>query len=240
MNLISNLKKNRIFSISIITLLSSIALILCITCLTAIKPNRAVAETIDELMVQVQQAEQLYDKALSEKISYEKKYEECIQTIEESNEKIPELQKQIGARVKEMYINRINGSLFSLIISSDSLDEFFRNVDYVNRINQKDANLVIECKGYREAAEKAESEIRPALDAAIQSEYEAMSILASVQGAIAALEAQNIPVNPGGGDDPGGGGGGEDDPGGGGGDLPIPYGDDIVSRALSCMGHPYG
>lgn len=239
MNLISKFKKNKILSISIVALLSFIALILCVTCLTAIKPNRAAAETIDELMAQVQKAEQLYDKALSEKISYEKKYDECIQTIEEANKKIPELQKQIGARIKEMYINRVNGSLFSLIISSDSLEDFFRNLDYVNRINQQDANLVIECKGYREAAEKAEDEIRPALDAAIQSEYEALAILASIQDAIAALEAQDIPVNPGGGDDPGGGGG--DDPGGGGGgDLPIPYGDDIVSRALSCIGHPYG
>ena len=125
-----------------------------------------------------------------------------------------------------------------MLLNSSSLSDVITILDYVNKINQKDAALIAECSQLKAQARDAEAQIRISIDASIASAEEAASILASVQSAIEALQAQNIPVVP----DPGGGGGGGDDPEPGPGPEPgpMPYGDDIVTRAYSCIGLPYG
>lgn len=231
-------QQGKILKISIFSILCASLIVLVATSISTIKTNKAAADTIEELMQQVTQAEQLYDKALSEQYAAEAKYNEAEETIRYAEQRIPELQYQIGQRAKELYINRANGLLL-MLLNSSSLSDIITILDYINKINQKDAALIAECAQLKAQAQDAEAQIRLSIDASIASADEAASILASVQYAIEALQAQNIPVVP---DPGGGGGGGGDDPGPGPGPEPgpMPYGDDIVTRAYSCIGLPYG
>lgn len=232
---LQSVKQSKVLKFSLISGLFAILLILVVSLTMTIKPNKAGAETIDDLLAQVNEAEQLYDKALSEQYAAEAKYNEAEETIAYAEKRVPELQTEIGKRAKEIYMNRSGGLIFMLLDTS-SLSDLITILDYVNTINEKDTALISECNDLKAKARQAEADIRPSLDAARASADEAAGILASVQGAISALQAQNIPVVP----EPGGGGGDTPDPDPDPDPGPVPSGDDIVSRALACIGKPYG
>lgn len=130
-----------------------------ISCLCNIKPNRARAATIEELKAQVKEAEIAYDTALSEQYAQETRYNEYQETIDYASQRIPELQSQIGDRLKEIYMNRSHVSIIQLLLGSDTLQDFLTNLDYFNKINQKDTDLMAEYAELKEQSEIAQSEI---------------------------------------------------------------------------------
>lgn len=239
------IKHNKYFRYSIISLVSFVAIFLVCASIYAIAPKKASADTIAELKAQVTAAEQMYVQANIEKSQAEQRYQECQETIEYASWKQPQLQGELSKSVATMYRNGIGvNSLVQCIVDSTDLGDLLSRLDYINAVHNKYVELMNECADLKASAEQAQADIWPSLQTADEKAAEAQSIMASAQGAIEALEAQNIPVIDPGTGGGGGGGGGGDDPGPGPGPSPdpgpIPYGDDVVSRALACLGKPYG
>lgn len=243
-------EKKYLIVISFICALLLSVSVITLNCLSWNK-QKASAATIDDLMTQVSQYEQLYVTALINKNEAELKVTECQKTIDEATEKIPIYQQELLDSYKLMYINNIGcESIFSCFLKSNDLNELINNIEYFNRINRKTNELMQECTNLKEQAQKAQDEIWPAIVEADSQSKEAENIIAGLKGTIAELEAADIHIPlpdmqdnyedsdsewneewtpiPGPAPTPA--------------PTPTPAADGniIVERALSCIGLPYG
>lgn len=98
-----------------------------------------------------------YYRALDEQETARKAMATEQQRIDEATTRILELQKHLGARVRSMY--RMGPStFFDFVLGASSFDEFTRNWDLLNNLNESDTQAVSETKKLREVVELSKEE----------------------------------------------------------------------------------
>lgn len=148
-----------------------------------------------------------------------------------------------------MYRDKVGTqSLINCFLNAKDFGELLNNLECFNRLNQRTVDLMNEVKDLKKQAQIAQEEIWPAIETADAKANEAQGIIQSVSGAIQTLEANNIhmaipgseesPYSPTPAPAPTPDPGPSPDPGPTP-DPPEPAGD-VVSRAYSCIGRPYG
>jgi len=113
-------------------------------------------------------------------------------------------QRQLGARLKTLYVSGDSGSTLEILLGATSLDDFLNRVDTVNRVSDQDALIVREVKTFRHSVlvhgaelKKARAEQkqvvaqRAAAKADIQQGLaEREQLVASIRAEIVRLEAE--------------------------------------------------
>ena len=75
--------------------------------------------------------------------------------IDELSGRISEIQGRLGTRAREMYRNG-SSSFVDLLLGASSFDEFAKNWDLLNRVNETDADLSSEARDLRAETEEQE------------------------------------------------------------------------------------
>ena len=215
----------------------------------------AMQDTLDRLSAE-------YGEALAAQAAAEESRDAAQARIEEISAEIEDLQARLGARAREMYRTG-NVSFIEIVLGSRSFEEFATSLDMANRVNENDANMVAQQKELRAEAEQQRAEYAEQAEVAAQKSAEAAEAEAQAEATVAEMQAiydnlseeaaqlleeeraaqeaaeaaraaAIVAESAAGGDD------------GGYYDADADYsavayggGDDVVSRAYSCLGAPY-
>lgn len=225
----------------------------------------AAREQLVTLQADLEAAEEAYGKAITEQETAQAAMEAEQDKIDEANARISGLQDRLSDRASSMYKS---GSLSAIdfLLGATTFQEFTTNWGLLERMNEKDADLVDETKTARAEREAARDEYARQEQVAAEKADEAAQISADTQARISEVSAQiealdeearqlleaeqaaeaarqaaeNQPQNPttGGGDTSGGntGGGGYVDSGP---SNPVPSYGSVVDYAMSRIGCPY-
>lgn len=117
------------------------------------------AAEADAALSQLHSMEQTMNEASDNYFACLFEYQEAIDAREETeariddiNERIDEVQNRLGTRAREMYRNG-SSSFLDLILGATSFEEFAKNWDLMNRVNETDAELSVEAKDLRSELE---------------------------------------------------------------------------------------
>lgn len=156
----------------------------------------AALQSLNTMMIRLDEANANYNAALAEQDEAEKKVEEAQKTIDQKTEEIEEYQEQLGTRARSMY--RTGSSTFiDVLFGSATFDEFATNLDILNTMNEDDANMVAETKAARAELEAAKVELdeqskraKEKTEEAAKLRDEANQMAADMQAAYAGLSAE--------------------------------------------------
>lgn len=130
---------------------------------------------LDDMQARLAQASDDYFTALEEHDAATAKMEECQTKIDENNVQIASYQERLGGRAKNMYING-QTTFLDIILGSSSFDDFLKNWDALQAMNNSDAELVATTKALREDNETQKAEYQTQADLAQQKMDEAEKI----------------------------------------------------------------
>lgn len=226
-------------------ILIALLIIITLNILCCPKQN-AFADTKEELLKQVHQAEQMYVAAQIEIREAQEKEVECQSIIDQANELIPVYQNELNKRTVMMYKDKIGSEgFFSSLFQIENLNDLVKNLEYFKRLNDSTNDLLKKYVELYNKSVEARDEIWQATVTAESKAKEAENLIVSTKSAVAQLETVNIHItlpepqeeqyNP------GGGGGYTPIPGPSPHPTPDPFPDKntIVDRALSCLGKYY-
>ena len=109
----------------------------------------AVRVKLDDMQSKLSKASDDYYTALEEHDVATQKMDEAQTKIDENNVRIAELQERLGGRARSMYRNG-QTTFLDIVLGSASFDDFLKNWDSLNMLNDEDAKLVSETKTLRE------------------------------------------------------------------------------------------
>ena len=215
----------------VVTVVSIVALILCLSLSVALSPKRAIADP-DNLQTTLDETSNAYFEALAAQEEAQAKVNEAEAIIAECEEKIPIVQGKLCTRAKSMYMNRGFGEILELLTGATSIEDLVNNLQYISIVNSKDAALIQSSKDLKAQVESGKASLEANLAAATEQANIAADAYNRAQAALEAAKARQQQEEEGGG---GGGGGGGYHPSPG----PAPYSGDVVSTAYNCIGHWY-
>ena len=109
----------------------------------------AVRVKLDDMQSRLSKASDDYYTALEEHDVAKAKMDEAQTKIDENNVRIGELQGRLGDRARSMYRNG-QTTFLDILLGSASFDDFLKNWDSLETLNDNDAKLVSETKTLRE------------------------------------------------------------------------------------------
>ena len=156
----------------------------------------AARQKLDEMRLQLGVASDTYNQALEDHDTALSKMDEAQTKIDENNVRIAELQERLGGRARSMYRNG-QTTFLDIVLGSASFDDFLKNWDSLNMLNDEDAKLVSETKALREDNEAQKAEYSTQADTAKQkmdeaqaAKAEAESLVGQYQDEVDSLDAE--------------------------------------------------
>lgn len=139
--------------------------------LSFVAPTVAFAETAAEkqaeadairnqlvgLQAELEMAADNYYRALGEQDEAKAAMEAEQVKIDDTTNRIAELQERLGARARSMYRSG-STSFLDFVLGASSFEEFTQNWDLLNHVNEEDADMVNEAKSLREELQAAKDE----------------------------------------------------------------------------------
>ena len=151
---------------------------------------------LDSMRVQLGKASDTYNAALEEHDAATAKMEEAQKRIDENSAKISELQESLGGRARGMYRDG-QITFLDVLLGSSSFDDFLKNWDALQTLNDADAEMVAQTKSLREdnEAQRAEYEAqadtaKKKMDEAEAAQAEAEKLVQQYQEEVDSLDAQ--------------------------------------------------
>ena len=144
---------------------------------------------LDDMQKRLNQASDDYYTALEEHDTATAKMDEAQAKIDDNNVKIAELQESLGGRARGMYRDG-QITFLDVLLGSSSFDDFLKNWDILQTLNESDANLVAQTKTLREDNEKQKAEYQAQADTAKQKMDEAEAIKNEAEGLVEQYQAE--------------------------------------------------
>ena len=135
--------------ISLALILGSVAALPQTSYATPAEEKQAEADAalaqLNEKQAEYDAAEEAYQTAYQAQLDAEAAVADAQQRIDEANARIAKLQSEMGTRARSMYRD---GSLtiVDLLFGATSFEEFINNWDFLNILNQNDADMIAETK----------------------------------------------------------------------------------------------
>ena len=149
----------------------------------------AVRVKLDDMQSKLSKASDDYYTALEEHDVATQKMDEAQTKIDENNVRIAELQERLGGRARSMYRNG-QTTFLDILVGSASFDDFLKNWDSLNMLNDEDAKLVSETKTLREDNEAQKAEYSAQADTAKQKMDEASAIKTEAEALVVQYQAE--------------------------------------------------
>ncbi|ACV22968.1 cell wall-associated hydrolase, invasion-associated protein [Slackia heliotrinireducens DSM 20476] len=156
----------------------------------------AAREKLNTMMIELGQASDAYNQALEDYDAAVAGMDETQQKIDDNNARIADLQRRLAQRAHDMYTSD-RTTFLDIVLGSATYDEFIKNWDALNSMNQQDANLVIETKSLRveneiqkETYQHHADEAEVALTEADEAREHAESLVVQYQAEVNALDAE--------------------------------------------------
>ena len=156
----------------------------------------AVRVKLDDMQSRLSQASDDYYTALQEHDDATAKMDDAQAKIDENNVRIGDLQDRLGDRARSMYRNG-QTTFLDILLGSASFDDFLKNWDSLETLNDNDANLVAETKTLREDNEKQKTEYetqaataQKKMDEASAIKTEAEALVEQYQAEVDSLDAE--------------------------------------------------
>lgn len=232
MNKFNNSVKQNCKTAFVVTVVSIVALILCLSVSVTLSPKKAIADP-DALQATLDETSNAYFEALATQEEAQAKVNEAEATIAECEEKIPIVQGKLCTRAKSMYMNRGFSEILDLLTGATSIEDLVNNLQYISIVNSKDAALVQSSKELKARVEGEKASLEANLAVATEQANIAADAYNTAQAALQAAKAQQQQQQQQQEEGGGGGGGYHPSPG------PAPYSGDVVSTAYNCIGHWY-
>ncbi len=144
---------------------------------------------LDDMQKRLNQASDDYYTALKEHDTATTKMDEAQAKIDDNNAKISELQESLGGRARGMYRDG-QITFLDVLLGSSSFDDFLKNWDILQTLNESDADLVAQTKTLREDNEKQKAEYQAQADTAKQKMDEAEAIKNEAEGLVEQYQAE--------------------------------------------------
>ena len=149
----------------------------------------AVRVKLDDMQSKLSKASDDYYTALEEHDVATQKMDEAQTKIDENNVRIAELQERLGGRARSMYRNG-QTTFLDILVGSASFDDFLKNWDSLETLNDNDAKLVSETKALREDNEAQKAEYSAQADTAKQKMDEASAIKTEAEALVVQYQAE--------------------------------------------------
>ena len=149
----------------------------------------AVRVKLDDMQSKLSKASDDYYTALEEHDVATQKMDEAQTKIDENNVRIAELQERLGGRARSMYRNG-QTTFLDILVGSASFDDFLKNWDSLETLNDNDAKLVSETKTLREDNEAQKVEYSAQADMAKQKMDEASAIKTEAEALVVQYQAE--------------------------------------------------
>lgn len=127
---------------------------------------------VNDLMSQIDSANDDYQSALADKAAAEQKVKEAKQTIKTETANIDKNQSKLSDRMRTMYRDG-QTSFVEVLLGSATFDSFIQNWDLLTDMNQNDAALISSLKTSRENLQVAQAEAQENADTAAQKASDA-------------------------------------------------------------------
>ncbi len=197
-------RTRRHFSITLRLLLS---LILTLG-IFAVLPNPALAVTsaekqaeadevtskLDALQTELNQVTEQYNNAIAAQEAATERMNEAQQRKDAAEARIIELQTELGSRATQMYRGG-QSSFLDVLFGAQSFVDFITAWDLMNRLNDKDAQMVDESKTLRNEAEAARAEFEAQAQVAADQKEQARVSKESMEATAASLQDQISKLN---------------------------------------------
>ncbi len=144
---------------------------------------------LDDMQQRLNQASNDYYTALQEHDDATAKMDEAQAKIDENNAKISDLQESLGGRARGMYRDG-QITFLDVLLGSSSFDDFLKNWDILQTLNDADANMVAQTKALREDNETQKAEYQAQADTAKQKMDEAEQIKTEAEGLVEQYQAE--------------------------------------------------
>jgi peptidoglycan hydrolase CwlO-like protein len=149
----------------------------------------AVRVKLDDMMTKLEEASDAYYEAMVEHDDAVAAMDEAQVRIDENNAEIADLQERLGGRARDMYRNG-RTTILDVILGSNTFDDFLKNWDALDAMNQQDADLVAQTKVLREDNEAQRAEYEAQAEIAQEKMDEAQAIEAEAQELVTQYEAE--------------------------------------------------
>ena len=149
----------------------------------------AVRVKLDDMQSKLSKASDDYYTALEEHDTAKTKMDDAQTKIDENNVRIGELQGRLGDRARSMYRNG-QTTFLDILLGSASFDDFLKNWDSLETLNDNDAKLVSETKTLREDNEAQRVEYAAQADTAKRKMDEASAIKTEAEALVAQYQAE--------------------------------------------------
>ncbi len=149
----------------------------------------AVRVKLDDMQAKLSQASDDYYTALEEHDIAKAKMDDAQTKIDENNVRIAELQERLGDRACSMYRNG-QTTFLDILLGSASFDDFLKNWDSLEALNDNDAKLVSETKTLREDNEAQRAEYSAQADTAKTKMDEASAIKTEAEALVEQYQAE--------------------------------------------------
>lgn len=143
---------------------------------------------IVDMQNQLDNATENYYRALDELAAAKQAVVDAQARIDEANGKIADLQDKLGGRARSMYRTG-QTTVLDFILGSSTFDEFSRNWDLLDQLNEKDAGLVQQTKDLRTELEDAKAELERQEKIATDKTAEAQRIKNDCEQTVSELQA---------------------------------------------------
>ena len=147
------------------------------------------AARLSSLQEEVNAAFDRYNQAIAAHDAAVASMEEAQGRIDAANERITQLQSQLSSRAASIYkTGQVN--FIDVLFGSNSFDEFLKNWDAMERIEQQDEALIAETKAARQEAQDAYAEYQRQEQIAAEEMAAAEAAKEELEAAQAALQAE--------------------------------------------------
>jgi murein DD-endopeptidase MepM/ murein hydrolase activator NlpD len=148
-----------------------------------------VMRRLDELQTELNQINADYDAAVVAHDDALTKMKSAQEREAAAEERIRELQAELGTRAQHMY-RQGPGSFLDVVFGAQSFNEFITAVDLMNRVNTHDAELVAETKIVRAEAEAARIEYTEMERVAAEKQEQIGTLKTQKQATAVEMQAQ--------------------------------------------------
>ena len=144
---------------------------------------------LDDMLGKLEEASNNYHTALAEYDAAIEARDAAQAKIDENNVEIAKLQGRLGIRVNDMY--RSGSSTFlDLLLGATSFESFVQNWDFLQKMNQSDADLVANTKSLREDNEIQKAQYNEQAKIAEEKTAEAKAIQKEAETLVVQYQAE--------------------------------------------------
>jgi murein DD-endopeptidase MepM/ murein hydrolase activator NlpD len=149
---------------------------------------------LDALQTELNQATENYNNAIAAHEAAVQRMNDAQARKQAAEQRITELQSELSGRATQMYRGG-QSSFLDVLFGAKSFMEFVTAWDLMNRVNEKDAQMVADTKILRDTAAAAEAEFTTQAQIAAEQEEKARVAKLEMETTIASMQTQIAQLN---------------------------------------------